>query len=1054
MSNSSSQSQWEALRVFLRKTQSAIRLPLILEGALWYFITMLAVTLGILALSAAVPTWRALLGSWVLWMGLAAATLAATITLTLFLRRKHNEYRTASLLQRHYPEFRNDLVAALEFGDQLYRADDNKPDPGFSRALAEAHIARTTRTVLDLQQDGHLGHLIPRRELTIPAIALAVTAVITAIPMIFAPTWTLNALFGANVPGAALLARINERPVVGPLEVTLTFPSYMGIERQLIRGSTGYIEALAGTNITIRTSALLPETERIEIVLKTANSEEPEVLVMSKLQDGFLEANFVALHEGTYQFRAVMSDKTVYTDGQDRLLRVLADDAPSIEITTPEARELEVSPDEIVELSFQVSDDFGIAAVDRVFYFAGGEDTLDRKGVDEINLAGFPRAVNGKIHFDLKPLGLQPKDSITFYLEARDHNRATGPGIGKSESITLFVASPEDKHLDNIADQQAVAEALLLHLADFLEAPVGERKIKKNKIYKQVVAAKDADNWSTKIARIQTVHDQRPPILENMEKISKKLQEDPMMLKRDITFFSALLDQLQQLQNSGTTTLNRATANGRLPDVTSTQTVADYAARSEDVLEKGVLRLEELLASQKMEIIQTTAEDIRELKERLKELLKQYQESQDPELKAAIKREIQRLRQRMAELMARMQMQLQKLPQEHMNMDALKAAELESESKQLADQLQSIEEMLDNDDIDGALAALDQMDETLDSLTKDMDKAFSDAEPEGISELDQKVSELLDQANDLESLEKGIEKDTRELQQKMADNRKEAIEKMLKPFTEDMLRRIDEQQRAIDRIAERELPERDRTLIEESSKKLKNLREMVELQDIEQSLERAKSSLDSLRALRQMMNLSQRYTSPNSPEHKQIHDALGDLNPTVPRGQQIVDELEKMMNQGQQNMQPQDQQSLEELAERQQQAAEQAEKLGEQLDEASQRFPALEQQLKPQLEAAKESMKQAQKSLSEPNTQRALDQERQALDQLGELKQQMRDALQRQKNEQRQTGQEKPERVEIPTQDSRKAHERYRKEVMEGMREGRLEDYQNEIERYYKSLVE
>lgn len=1053
MSNPSS--QWEALRVFLRKTQSAIRGPVILEGALWYLITMLAVALGILGLSAAFPTWRATLGGWPLWTGIGAATLAAAIALALFLRRKHDEYRTAALLQRHHPDFRNDLVAALEFGERLYSADQEKPDPGFSRALAEAHIARTTRTVLDLQQDGHLGHLIPRRDLTIPAISLAATAVVALIPMIFAPTWTLNALFGANVPGAALLARINERPVVGPLEISLTFPAYMGIERQHIRGSTGYIEAIAGTNVTIRTHALSTDTERVEIVLKTANNEQPEVLVMSKMQNGFLEANFVALHEGTYQFRAVMNDKTVYHDGQDRLLRVLTDDAPSIEITAPEARELEVSPDEVVELSFHVSDDFGITAVDRVFYFAGGEDTLDRKGVEEINLAGFPRSVNGKIQFDLKPLGLQPKDSITLYLEARDHNRTTGPGIGKSESITLFVSSPEDKHLDNIADQQAVAEALLLHLADFLEAPVGERKIRKNKTYKQVVApVQNSDQWAARIARIQTVHDQRPPILENMEKVAKKLHEDPMMLKRDVTFFSALLEQLKKLHDSGATTLNRATAHGKLPDLTDVQSVADYAARSEDVLEKGVLRLEELLASQKMEIIQTTTEDIRQLKERLKELLKQYQETQDPELKAAIKREVQRLRQRMAELMARMQMQLQKLPQEHMNMDALKAAELESESKQLADQLQSVEEMLDKDDIDGALAALDKMDETLDSLTKDMDKAFSDAEPEGISELDQKVSELLDQANDLENLEKSIEKDTRELQQKMAENKKDAIEKMLKPFTEDMLRRIDEQQRAIDRIAQRELPERDRTLIEESSAKLKNLREMVEQQDIEQSLERAKSSLDSLRAIRQMMNLAQRYTPAQSPEYKQINDALGDLNPTVPRGQQIVDELEKMMNQGQQDMQPQDKQSLEELAERQKQAAEQAEKLEEQLDEAGRRFPALEQQLKPQLEAAKEAMKQAQKSLSEPNTQRAIDQERQALDQLGQLKQQMRDALQREKNEQQKSGQEKPERVEIPTQDSRKAHERYRKEVMEGMREGRLEDYQNEIERYYKSLVE
>ncbi len=1064
MNNSSMQPQWEALRVFLRKTDTATRGPVLLEGAIWYLIAMLAAALGILALSALVPTWRESLGGWPLWMGLGAATLAAAIALGLFLRRKHDEYRIAASLQRHHPEFRNDLVAALEFGEKLYRSstgpDAADHDPGFSRALAEAHIARTARTLADLQVDGHLGHLIPRRELTIPAISLAATALLVLLPMIFLPTWTLNALFGARPPGTSLLGRPIERPVVGPLDITLTFPAYMGIERQYIRGSTGYIEAIAGTSVTIRTTALMPETERIEILLQTADSQEPHILVMARRSDGLFEATFDALHEGTYQFRAVLNDKSTIADGLSRPLRVLSDDAPVIEITEPAAHELEVRPDDIIDLQFHVSDDFGIAAIDRVFYFAGGESSPDRKGIDNINLSTSPRSASGSFQFDLKPLNLQPKDTVTLYLEARDHNKTTGPGIGKSAPITLYVASPEDKHLANIADQQAIAEALLLHLADFLEAPVGERKAQKNNAYRQVVAAspnpndQNPDDWKTRIERIQAIHNQRPPILENMEQLAKNLREDPLMLTRDITFFTALLDQLQQLHDAGTSTLARATASAAPPSLLTTQAVADYAARSEDVLEKGVLRFEELLASQKMELIQSTAEDIRELKERLKELLEQYRATQDPELKAAIKREVQRLRQRMAELMARMQMQLKKLPQEHMNMEALQAAELESDSRQLADQLQSIEEMLDNDDIDGALAALDQMDQTLDSLTQDMDKAFSDAQPEGISELDQKVAELLDQTNDLESLEKSIEHDTRQLQQEMAEQRKDAIEKMLKPFTDDMLRRIDEQTRALDKIAERELAERDRPLIEEAQKKLQSLREMVEQQDIEQSLQRAKSSLDSLRALRQMMNLSQRYMPPNTAEYRQTTEALAELNPTVPRGQQIVDELEKMMNQGQKNMQPQHQKALEELAERQKQAAEQAEKLGEQLDQASERFPTLDQQLRPQLDAAKEAMQQAQKSLSEPNTQRALDEERAALDQLGQLKQSMRDALQREKNQQRQSGQEQSERVEIPTQDSRQSHERYRKEVMEGMREGRLEDYQSEIERYYKSLVE
>ncbi|MBA2664587.1 MAG: DUF4175 family protein [Bradymonadaceae bacterium] len=1050
------QSQWRALQVYLRKTEVAVRGPVILEGAIWYLVTALAVVLAVLLFTAALPSLMVGVGGWLLVIGLASATLLASIALALFLRRKHDVYTIAARLQRHHPEFRNDLVAALEFGEVLFGDKASQgADLGFSTVLAEAHIARTVRKLTDLQIDGHLAHLIPRRDLTTPAMSLAGGAVLVLIPLAFFPTWTLNALLGSGSTTAQFFRGSSEvQPVVGALEVVLSYPAYTGLERQHIRGSTGHIETMIGTEVIIRTRKRAQGAVRVELVFVAG--EETQVIAMQEGADEALQLSLMAMKDGVYHFRAVQADGTLIQDGIERHLRVVPDEAPGVSIAQPAGRELEVRADDVIEFNFSVSDDFGIASVERVFHFAGGEQDLKRQAIDLPQLTNFPRNVDGSFVLDLGPLGLQPKDTLVVYIEAKDNNKITGPGIGQSEPITLYVASPEDKHLQNIADQQELAEALLLHLADFLESPVGDRVAQKNNTYKQVVSpALELSERRERFGRVQAAHGARPELLGQMEALTARLREDPLMLTRDVTFFAALVEQLKGLQKGGDTVFAQLAPRAHdALTILQMQQVADYAARSEDVLEKGVLRLEELLASQKMEAIKATADDIRQLKERLKELLEQYKETQDPELKEAIKREVQRLRQRMSELMARMQMQLQKLPQEHVNMEALEAAQLESDTKQLADQLQSIEQMLEDDDIDGALKALEEMDATLDSLTQDMDKAFSESQPEGISELDKQMAELLDKVNDLETLEKSIEKDTRALQEEMAERRKESTERMLKPFTENILKQIEQQERSLDRLEARELPSRDRPLVEESRKKLQGLREMIEQQDIEQGLDRARSSLDSLRALRQMMSLSQRYSSPQTKEHREVGDALRDLNPTIPQGQQIVDELEQMMAQSQPKPQPGERQRLEELAERQQRASEQADQLGEGLDAASQRFPTLEQQLRPRLDGAKQSMGKAQQSLEESNTQRALDEEREALDQLGQLKQEMRNALQRQRNEQRQSGQDRNERVEIPTQDSRKTHEQYRKEIMDGMREGRLEDYQTEIERYYKSLVE
>src|SRR5699024_10759318 len=133
--------------------------------------------------------------------------------------------------------------------------------------------------------------------------------------------------------------------------------------------------------------------------------------------------------------------------------------------------------------------------------------------------------------------------------------------------------------------------------------------------------------------------------------------------------------------------------------------------------------------------------------------LKKYQKTRDPALKEAILRDVQRLRQRMNELMNRMRAQLQDLPREHMNMDAIKQKQLESETYKMADSLSQIEKMLANDNIEGALKALQNLEDSLKSLSQDMDEQFQEAKPQGLSELDQKVDELMNQLNDVRQAE-------------------------------------------------------------------------------------------------------------------------------------------------------------------------------------------------------------------------------------------------------------------------------------------------------------
>jgi hypothetical protein len=1044
-----------ALRTILRKTGRAWRRPMLLEGALWYLVTLGAVIVSSLLVGALIPSAIPTVTGWMLVVGFGAATLGAVVSWVGFQVGKDGVEQVATLLQRHNPSFRNDLIAALEFAETLISSDH---EIEFSQTMARAHVKRTVREVLSRCENGHLGHLLPRRELVAPAMSLAGCMAVLIFPLVINADWTFEVLGSpfASAPGVEA-EEVESRPIVANLHIFYSTPPYTGLGRKMDGLSTGHIETIVGTEIAIEAVPILDNATQIELVRKTP--EGTNAIVMEPVGEGpgtKVRGSFVALESGSYHFRATLADGTIVRDGTERKIELLPDEKPKVTVTSHDG-EVEVSPDDVLEINFEISDDFGLESAARVWHFAGDEEHASKKSLDLPELANSPRETSGKITFDLGPLALQPKDVVVFSITATDNNTLTGPGVGRSKPLMLRVSSPEDKHLQNIAEQQELLEELLGLLASYLENPIGEREVRSDDTWHQTVPVSTAsDELLGRYRKLEKLQPDQKRIVEAMKELLGKLEDDPLMLQRDFTLFSGLQQQLAELHRDGESVfkrVSRSSEQGEMP-LNHAQLVAVYATSAEQTLEKGILRFEELLASEKMEAIKATAEDIKELKERLKELLQKYKETKDPELKKAILREIQRLRQRMGELTRRMQMQLQKLPQEHMNLDAIKQQQLESDTNKIADSLQTIEEMLENDDIDGALKALEDMEMNLDSLTEDMNEQFSDAQPQGLSELDKKVGELMDEVNDVQSAEKALEEETSEFNKELAKKQREQVDKMLEDFADKMLQQVERQKEELDKMEERGIEQTHQDGIDRTRDELDELAEMLQDKDIEQSLERARKALDASRRLRFRLDLSQRYS--NSAEQKEEFGEVRRMNDGMEkRGQKIVDDLEKMMDQAQEQLGEMDKERMEQLGQRQKEIGEQAEKLEKKIGEASKRFPMLEQQLKPSMEKSKEAMKDAQDSFGKRRTQRALDSERSALNHLGELKEQMKKSVQKQRRQQQQGGRGmKDEEVKIPGGDDEKSGQKLRDDVMDAMKQEKLDSYESEIERYYKSIME
>lgn len=1040
-----------ALEAVLRKTRRRMRAPLLVEGFAWLIATAGAVLgtaqfLG-LALGPRGPSVMRI----ALAVGLGATALGGVLALIGYVRSAPSIDAVARHLQRQVAEFRSDLVAALQFGRALRDGVDGQTQ-GWSPELAYAHLRRTTRAVLGrVDGGGTLGGLVEPRSLTPTLLAIGGCLALLLAPMPFVGG-KLGKLWTAAVfaPISKVSDKPDQRPLVGDIDLVFSYPPYTEMRRRMEPFTTGHIETLVGTEVTLKTYPLIRAT-KVEIVMKNADGER---VVPMKSDPEFLSASLLLTKPGSYSFRATLPDGTVLSDGIERSIVLEPDQIPEV-VVTSHAGDLEVSPDEVLEIAYVVNDDYGVESVARATVFGVEPPRLFPMDLPELSTK--TRAVEQTFHLDLREFSLQPKDVLTVWIEATDNNSLTGPGVGKSTPLVLRVASPEDRHQKLIAEEMEILEALLTVLGDLLESPVGAREANAKGFYRQTVSATGTPAEATAHhTAIQGIHAAQSEVLTVMAGVVERMKDDPLMTKRDITLFESLYEQLYTLTRDGAETINGLAADARLEQITSgeLQRLANWAAKDEDALEKGLIRLDNLLATQKMDSVRRAADEIREMKERLKELLEKYRQTQDPALKAAIMREIQRLRQRMAELMQRMSSQLEKLPREHVNMEAIEQAQMESDAKKMGDSLQKLEDLLEQGDIDGALSALDELTASLDQMTEEMGQQFGDAEPEGMREMDKAISELMDKANDLEARQRELESETRDRQEATDRQEQERIRQMLKDRTQEIAQWARQQREELEQMPARDLSQHDRAAAQQALERVQQLEEMLQTQDIEQALDRARSSREDLRSMQFSLDLSERYTDEKSTRGQDVRRSLSALKRVEPRARRIVDALEEIMEQARSAQRSGKDAGMQQLAQEQRQVQEQAESLQRDVEGVGERFPMLSQKLGPPIGEAQRQMGEAHQALEQGKPQPALDNQRGALESLRALKQSMKDALQKQQQGNREgQGSRREEKVGIPKEDGRSQQD-FRKDVLDGMKQERLQDYDSEIQRYYESLMQ
>ncbi len=964
-------------------------------------------------------------------------------------RRWKLDAAVAARLEAARPALRTDVRAALE----LARAPSPvEPDAVALRALLVTRVAEALRSA------GQVDDAVVRRR-TDRVVYPGLLALATVLGLAAGGPDSLGdglERLARGVPSPVeAVVEAPRVPLVSTFDIEIRAPAYTGLPPRRVIGATADIEALVGSLVTLRTIALLPVAEaRLVFDDETGTVVPLEVVDGRLLRGAFTVQADAGFHVELGALAATPGQPPrAMRDPIDRRVRVLADEPPRIELLAP-AADVETTADAIVDIQAVITDEYGLSSAQLVWHFV--DDESDERTLPLNDPAG-ARSLQEHVPFELAPLLLQPRDELLIFIEGTDNNTMTGPGRGRSRPIHVRIAAPEDRHAEVLEGKQALFESLLARLGDTL--PVGVNTWAFPDGAEEPVAEAAPGTPDELVARIDEAARVRAGWDETMSiagALLEVMRTDPLSTEADLDLFTRTIDGVRDAERNHARAIEDAQAavRGGMGPALYPQ-VARADAALVDRTERAALLLEDLVAAHQADDAVRTLQELNEIRDRLRDLLEQYRATNDPALREQIERELRRLEARMRELLEQLASQVQNLPLEHLNAEGLEPSEMAEQVGEMTSALDQIRQALEQGDIDAALNALDALESDLNAMAQQLGGALEQGGPEGLSEFDQAMAELMDEINDIESAQAEIERQTAGLEAEMNRQQQDAMREEIDAVLERARREVAAVRDQLRQAPVDALTESARETVSEVDRAVQQLENALQREDIAGALEQASGLLSRLADLDWALEQNAAFALRGSDRQRAIEAHERRVEASQPRIDAVRRDLADLLGRSQPRPDPAQQGQMEQIAEQQQAARERLDQLGQRMRELGERMPIPSPDGEP-MQQAGEGMEQSGQSLQGGRPRPAQQGQLQALEGLRMMRQQlqqsMRSSRQQQQGQGGAGGGRSNERVEIP-EESEGARQDFRQRVLDGMREGGLESWEEQLRYYYESLV-
>lgn len=461
-------------------------------------------------------------------------------------------------------------------------------------------------------------------------------------------------------------ARVDDRPIVRRLDITLRPPAYTRLPAQKLPPNVGDIFALPGAYVHV--SVLLGKADGVSALLRFDDGREVALSVEDARE---ATGGFTLRKEGSYEIILRTMWGTENTDPITYTLQLLEDAYPTVDILDP-APDAEVDASLETPVELRTNDDYGLSRL--VVFFRLAESRFSDVMPDfesfDIGLE-HPETPVGALRYHWRltattKIDMVPGDVIEYYAQVWDNDAVAGFKTARSSTHRLRLPSLAERYAELAEEHEEVEgemEALLAETESIREQFQELRDELRQKVDSDWDDGRQLESLS---AQQQEMEERIDALAEKMQASTETMEDHGLVSEETLQMFAELQRVTEEINSPELMEALRELQQAMedLSPRLMQEAIEKFEFNEEmfrNRLERSLELFKRLQIQQKLEEAANRAEDLADRQEQLSEATEREEQHSDDQAdrlaaeQLRAKELMETLEERMADLEQRME---------------------------------------------------------------------------------------------------------------------------------------------------------------------------------------------------------------------------------------------------------------------------------------------------------------------------------------------------------------------------------------------------------------